>query len=213
MKNNVTVVREDNLICVEGYCLNISISELLAFTILADLPENWRAIQFHGQKGDIEFIENGQMQNKIFYAQDYEKYLQIFVTAWEEEKYRIENPPEPSLEELKGIKHKEINAKRDLFEISGFEYLGSVFDTDEKSYLRIIGADNLAMKSVQANQEFSIEWTLADNSKKIMNAEEMLGLLPAFALYSDGLHKKANLLKVAVENASTKEELASIIWE
>ncbi len=208
MKNNVTVVKEDNLISVDGYVLYVENIKEIDFS-----PNTWRAIQYHDEKGEIEFLEADTLKNMNFTKSDYIQYVAPFVQLWEEAKYKIENPPLMPLEEFKVLKQEEINAKRDLLEISGFEYLGSSFDTDEKSYLRILGADNSAAKALQTGIAFEIEWTLADNSKRVLLAEEILGFIPAFASYSNSLHVKANELKQRVKNALTHEEVQAIVWE
>ncbi len=211
MKKNVTVVREDSFIAVEN--VGVYVENFEEKILSLNLPQGFRALQYHSGIGDIERISEEGFQNLKFTQEEYDVYVQNFVTIWEEQKQANEHATILSFEELKEIKQHEINATRDSIEVSGFEYLGSVFDTDEKSFMRILGADNSASKAIQAGLPFEIEWTLADNSKRILTAEEILGFIPAFANYSNTLHIKANTLKQEVQNAQTKEELDNIVWE
>ncbi len=210
MKNSVTVVRDDSLIIVDSIGLYIENFEEKVSSI--NLIQGWRAIQFHNGFGEIEVRNGEDFQNVKFTQEDYALYVQAFVSLWEGQKSANDEAAILSLDELKEIKYNEINAKRDLVEVSGFEYLGSIFDTDEKSFMRILGADNSATKALQAGLAFEIEWTLADNSKRVLNAEEILGFIPAFAAYSNALHIKANALKEEAKNALTKEALDAIVW-
>lgn len=77
MRQHVTVVPIDKLIIVDG--------EVLHFEF--ESPENMHALQWHNKKGEIEY-DNA---NNTYFAQDeYDVRVVPFVTAWENEKARLE---------------------------------------------------------------------------------------------------------------------------
>ena len=108
-------------------------------------------------------------------------------------------PPPKTLEESKKAKKQSINKERDKKEQSSFLYDGSSFDTDQVSYMRLLGASQTAQSALASGQEFSVDWTLSDNSTRTMSAEDMLAIIPAFAMYSSSLHVRAKVMKDQVE--------------
>ena len=127
---------------------------------------------------------------------------------WQEKKWKeygalpdnvsLTQPPK-TLAEAKEAKKQAINQARDSKEQAGFIYDGSPFDTNQISYMRLLGASQTAQTALAAGQAFSVEWTLADNSSRTMSAEDMIGIIPAFAMYSSTLHAKASELKAQVD--------------
>jgi hypothetical protein len=112
----------------------------------------------------------------------------------------------PSLEKLKSDLRTKVNDKRNWYEVAGFPYMGKVFDSDPRSFYRITTANDAAFK----DPSFSIEWTVADNTKLAMNAQEMLGVMPALAGYGQLIFNNSVALKAAIEDAETVEELQDI---
>ncbi len=113
---------------------------------------------------------------------------------------------------LKQDKWQSIKQQRDSSEFSGFTWDGSTFDSDQISQSRIQGAVQLASMSINAEQPFSIEWTLADNSTRILSAEQMLAVGVALSQHVSLQHSKARLLRSSIESCETKEELENITW-
>ena len=107
--------------------------------------------------------------------------------------------PAKTLAETKESKKKSINQERDSKEQNGFVYDGSAFDTDQISYMRLLGASQTAQAALATGQAFSIDWTLSDNSSRTMSVEDMLAIIPAFAMYSGALHTSAKGLKDQVD--------------
>lgn len=115
--------------------------------------------------------------------------------------------------ELRDQKWQNIKQQRDSTEFSGFTWDGSTFDSDQISQSRIQGAVQLASMSINAEQPFSIEWTLADNSTRVLSAEDMLAVGVALSQHVSLQHSKARLLRAAIEACQTKEALDGISWE
>ena len=147
--------------------------------------------------------EEGFVNNEPFEIKEYGPYP----NGWTKEKVY-------TLEETKKQKKQEINQARDAEESSTFTYLGKSFDCDTVSYQRMLGANDLAIKTKGTDKEasFSLVWTLADNTHLQMNINEVLGMVPAFASFSNGLHVKASELKDKVDKCKTKECVQSITW-
>jgi hypothetical protein len=112
----------------------------------------------------------------------------------------------PPLEVLKAGLRSKVNEKRNWYEVAGFPYMGKVFDSDPRSFYRITTANDAALK----DPTFSIEWTVADNTKISMNAEQMLGVMPALAGYGQLIFNNSVSLKEQIEASETLEELQEI---
>lgn len=127
----------------------------------------------------------------------------------------IDNEPvtlPPDIESLKVIARSEIKSRRDLEEQLPFEYLGKMFDADEKSIKRLTLASQAAQSAILAGQTFEITWTCADNSTITLDQNQMLGVLGAMMLRGVGLHEKARLLKAKIDAAETVEEVEAVVW-
>lgn len=146
-----------------------------------------------------KFDENGipYFENEKYTVQEYVKY------------YQIVELPKPSLEELKLAKREEINQARDEAEQGGFEYMGKVFDSDQVSCIRMMGA---SQSLANAPAETKITWTCQDNSTIDLNGTQFVGLVVALATHSNTCHQKATELKAQIEKATSAEELEEIKW-
>ncbi len=110
------------------------------------------------------------------------------------------------------IRQAQLKAERDRREVSGFAYLGKFFDSDQKAYNRMIGATASAQAAIAGALSFSIVWTLADNTTLEMDAEDVMGMLPALASMANGLNVTYNSLKALIAAAETVEQVNSVQW-
>ena len=203
---DVTVIVEDRLIIVDGRAIQSDNSTPNAFTLPKGHHEGLRALQWHNGAGDCECAEKGQAHNHSFGADKYEEYVKPFVDMWEAQRIIDDAPPPPkTLAEAKEAKKQAINTERDSKEQAGFIYDGSPFDTNQVSYMRLLGASQTAQTALAQGQAFSVEWTLADNTTRTMSAEDMVGIIPAFSMYSSALHAKASELKAQVDAVAIAE--------
>ena len=122
-------------------------------------------------------------------------------------------PVLPTIEALKEIKWNEIKAERDKRKQSGVPYMGKVLDSDTLSVQRIAIAVQAAQAAIAAGQEFTLGWTCQDNTMLTMTAIELIGIPVALAQYSNGLHEIARGIRIAIDEASTTEEVEAIAWE
>ena len=119
-----------------------------------------------------------------------------------------------TLDEYKAIQWKAIKSIRDTKEKSGFIYMDKQVDSDDIAVQRMSIAAIQAQSALVANLPFVITWTCADNTVlTISTPQEMLGMAQALAQFSNVLHVKARGYRQQIEEATTTDDVASIIWE
>jgi hypothetical protein len=137
----------------------------------------------------------------------------------------VAKPPQPSLHhtfsyatkqwedprtlaDLKAAQWNLIKQARSNAEYAGFTWDGSTFDSDAISQQRITGAVTLA----QLSPGFTIDWTLADNSVRTLNQADMIAVGVALGQHVQTQFTKAQALRVAIEAATTPEDVAAVVW-
>ena len=104
-----------------------------------------------------------------------------------------------SLQDFKDARWAEVRQERDSAEFGGFSWDGSRFDSDALSQQRITGAVTLAMM----NSAFSIDWTLADNTVRTLNAADMIEIGVALGRHVNACHERARVLRREIDGAET----------
>ena len=117
-----------------------------------------------------------------------------------------------TLVDLKANKWSDIKRARDAQEFGTFFWDGSEFDCDQVSQARIQGAVLSAVVANSMGVPYSVEWTLADNTKRTLSASEVIAMGIAFGQNTTAVHEKARQLRVLIDQAQSKEELESITW-
>lgn len=112
-----------------------------------------------------------------------------------------------TLADLRAAKWEAIKLARAQAEFGGFVWDGDTFDSDRMSQSRIQGAAQLA----QLVPEFTIDWTLADNSVRTLSAADMVAVGTAMGQHVNTVHAHARDLRAQIATA-TEEELALINW-
>lgn len=113
-----------------------------------------------------------------------------------------------NLDDLKNYKWVEIKQARTQAEYAGFTWDGSVFDSDAISQQRITGAVTLA----QLSGEFTISWTLQDNTVRQLGQADMISVGIALGLYTASQFAKAQRLRSRVDAVTDTDDLLSINW-
>lgn len=113
----------------------------------------------------------------------------------------------PTLNDVKQAKINELKYARDTEEVKPISYQGYRFDYDSKARDRI----NAAIIALDVSKG-KIEWTTADNTEVMVNADDLRGVIAAVAMRSNELHVKYRQLKEQVEACTTKEQLEKIEW-
>ncbi|MBP8005287.1 MAG: DUF4376 domain-containing protein [Acinetobacter sp.] len=108
-----------------------------------------------------------------------------------------------TLDDAKMEKWTSIKEERDEIEFGGFEFVGSVYDSDAISQNRIIAAAQLGAPAV---------WTLKDNSSIELTAQQLKELSQSLASHITLLHERARIARQLICDAVTIEEIESIVF-
>ena len=106
-----------------------------------------------------------------------------------------------TLDEIKTKKWAEIKVQRDQLEFGGFVFEGSIYDSDQVSQGRIMGAASAGIDQV---------WTLADNTTVELSASQLQQLYVTLQLHIASVHERGRIARAAIESATTKEEVGAI---
>jgi hypothetical protein len=115
--------------------------------------------------------------------------------------------PRP-LSKLKADQWELIKQARNDAEFGGFLWDGSRFDSDQISQQRIQGMVQIA----NLDSSMEMDWTLADNSVRTLNSEQGIALGLALAAHVNEQHAKARILRMAIDSATSAEQVAAVVW-
>lgn len=107
----------------------------------------------------------------------------------------------PTLEEVKELKWAEIKKQRDRLEFGGFNYLGMVFDSDQVSQGRIMGAAAAGVDQT---------WTLADNTTVELNAMQLQQLYATLQAHIASVHGRGRIARQLIFEAESKEQVEAV---
>lgn len=140
---------------------------------------------------NLYYFENGQW---LCLEERTEDYLSIdhLNKCWKDNR---------TLKQIKDQKWAAIKTDRDELEFGGFVYNGNIYDSDQVSQGRILGAANLGIDQV---------WTLADNSTVYLSSDELTDLYAALQEHISNLHERSRVAREKIENAQTIEEIESV---
>ena len=113
-----------------------------------------------------------------------------------------------TLDDIKLAKWEIIKQARSSAEFGGFTWDGSPFDSDAISQSRIQGALQLAAMV----PGFTVDWTLANNSARNLNAADLANVGAALGMHVAAQHAKARLLRSQIEAATTVAEVDAVTW-
>jgi hypothetical protein len=102
-----------------------------------------------------------------------------------------------------------IKVARAIAESSDVAYDGGLYQADKE---RISGATQLAWMAKAAGQDYSITWTLTDNSTRTLDADGMIGLGVALGLQVTHVYDTGRALRDQIAAATTIEEVNAIGW-
>lgn len=121
----------------------------------------------------------------------------------------VEENSNDIVEYAKEVKWNAIKNLRDSIESSGCPFNGSILDSDERSVIKL----NSAVQSAQVyGENFSIDWTMQDNSVMTLSYADMLAVPLALASWSNYLHQYARELKEQINSATTVQEVMAVEW-
>ena len=103
-----------------------------------------------------------------------------------------------SLDDLKAQKWDEIKSQRDRLEFGGFEFKGNVYDSNQVSQGRIMGAAVAGIDQV---------WTLADNTTVELSASQLQQLYAALQAHIASVHERGRIARQLIFDVETKEQV------
>lgn len=103
--------------------------------------------------------------------------------------------------DVREAKWNDIKQQRARLEFGGFEYKGNIYDSDQVSQGRILGAVNLGIDQV---------WTLADNSTVYLNSDELVDLYAALQEHISNVHERSRIAREKIESALTIPEVEAV---
>jgi len=106
-----------------------------------------------------------------------------------------------TLDEIKDQKWIEIKVMRDSLEFGGFEFEGGVYDSDQVSQGRIMGAAAAGLDQV---------WTLADNTTIDLSASQLQQLYAALQAHIANAHERGRIARQLIHEAETKEQVEAV---
>ena len=106
-----------------------------------------------------------------------------------------------TLDEIKAQRWTEIKSQRDRLEFGGFEFGGNIYDSDQASQGRIMGAALAGVDQV---------WTLAANTTVNLTAAQLQQLYAALQAHIASAHERGRIARQLIFGAETKEEVEDI---
>lgn len=106
-----------------------------------------------------------------------------------------------TIDEIKAKKWAEIKAVRNQLEFGGFEFEGNVYDSNQVSQGRIMGA---AIAGIDQT------WTLANNTTVDLTAEELKELYTALQAHIAAAHERGRIARQLISEAETTEQVEAI---
>ena len=106
-----------------------------------------------------------------------------------------------TLDQIKTDHWSLIKAERDALEFGGFEFEGNIYDSNQVSQGRILGAASAGVDQV---------WTLADNATINLTAASLQQLYAALQAHIASVHERGRIARHLIYEAETKEEVEAV---
>lgn len=106
-----------------------------------------------------------------------------------------------SLDEIKAQKWDQLKQQRNAFEFGGFLFDGLIYDSDQVSQGRIMGATIASVDQV---------WTLADNTTVSLTSSQLQQLYSALQAHIASVHERGRIARQLIFDAETKEQVEAV---
>lgn len=124
-------------------------------------------------------------------------------------RYQIKAVPKPDLETVKAEKIASLKNERQEREAAPVPYMGKLWDFDAKSRDRITAA----ITALEVSDIETITWTAYDDTSADLNITDLKSIIATAAVRGNELHTQYRVLRDAVNNCTTEEEINAINWE
>lgn len=175
---------DSSIKCVlEGTKELIELNTSLTANFVDDVEPSSSTDYFHNESGVFTSIGNPPSSNHVF-------------------NYTLKEWLDPRiLSEIKEQKWQEIKKQRDQLEFGGFVFEGNVYDSDQVSQGRIMGAAAASMDQA---------WTLADNTTVELSASQLQQLYAALQAHIASVHERGRIARQLIFEAETKEQVEAV---
>ena len=106
-----------------------------------------------------------------------------------------------SLDEVKAYKWEQLKQQRNVLEFGGFDFEGNIYDSDQVSQGRILGAASAGLSQV---------WTLADNSTRSLSASQLQQLYATLQMHIAAAHERGRIARQLIYEATSKEQIKAV---
>ena len=106
-----------------------------------------------------------------------------------------------SLDEIKEQKWDAVKSQRAQLEFGGFEFEGNVYDSDQVSQGRIMGAAAAGVEQT---------WTLANNTTVELTAQQLKELYAALQSHIASVHERGRIARQLIFEAETQDQVEAI---
>jgi len=115
-------------------------------------------------------------------------------------------PPLDVLRAEQWLKIKEARAEAESAGVTVGEY---TFDSDPASQSKVQGAMQLTQ---YVPDDWTVDWTLADNTVITLSKNGLIALALSLGSHVQDVYAKARDLRLAIDSASTAEEILAVCW-
>lgn len=112
-----------------------------------------------------------------------------------------------TFEEKRAASLRIAKEERNADEYGLFVWDNSAFDCDAASQQRITTAATKALAAIVNQGAFSVDWMLADNTIRTLDAEDMVAVAEAMQTHVNAAHEAWRLVRQQALDATTPEEL------
>ena len=106
-----------------------------------------------------------------------------------------------TLAELKEQSWARLKQQRDAIEFGGFEYEGNIYDSDQVSQGRLMGAAIAGVDQV---------WTLANNTTVNLTGDELKELYATLQRHIASLHERGRIARFNIDAATTPQDIEAV---
>lgn len=106
-----------------------------------------------------------------------------------------------TLDQIKAQKWAKIKSERDRIEFGGFEFEGDIYDSDQVSQGRILGASIAGLDQI---------WTLANNSTRSLSASQLQQLYATLQMHIAAAHERGRIARQLIYEATSKEQIKAV---
>lgn len=106
-----------------------------------------------------------------------------------------------SIEQVREQKWSEVKSLRDQLEFGGFEFEGNIYDSDQVSQGRIMGAASAQIDQI---------WTLANNKTVELTAAQLGQLYQALQAHIANIHERGRIARQLIYESTSIEQVELI---